>query len=230
MSSINNYGQLLPDGGQLYAETNPEQFIVEPWNAVSSLIIALPAIYWAYRLRGSYLLFGFLTWCIPLLLLNGIGSAMFHAFRSSSFFLRLDVIPAIVLTISVSVYFWMKILPKWWQMFFIFLPTFYLRYMLYGQFSPHKAINITYIITGTLLFLPILKFLYDSNFKNAKIIILALFSLLLALLFREMDAWHIPNFPMGTHFMWHLMSGIGGFLLASYLYRVRLEEIRALYP
>jgi len=55
------------DGGPLYAETDMTHFIAEPWNAISSLAIALPSVYWAFKLKWNIKQFGFIYFLIPLL-------------------------------------------------------------------------------------------------------------------------------------------------------------------
>ncbi len=47
------YHAVLPDGGPLYTETDTSHFIVEPWNALSSLLFLVPAIFWAYKLKRA---------------------------------------------------------------------------------------------------------------------------------------------------------------------------------
>ena len=65
---------ILPrDGGQLYKETDFSRPIVEPWNAVSSLAILLPAVYWAFKIRNNYRKYPFLALCLPLLFMGGLG-------------------------------------------------------------------------------------------------------------------------------------------------------------
>ena len=83
---------MLPtDGGPIYAETDLTAFISEPWNAISSLAIVLPAIYWAFKLKWNVKQFPFLYYLMPLLFLGGTGSLLFHEFRSSPFLLWMDV-------------------------------------------------------------------------------------------------------------------------------------------
>ncbi|MEO1049875.1 MAG: hypothetical protein AAFX87_04600 [Bacteroidota bacterium] len=216
----------MPDGGPIYTEHNAEHLIVEPWNAISSLIIALPAIYWAIRLWGRYKEFPFLVYCLPLLFLNGIGSTLFHAFRVSKFFLMMDMLPPIILTISVSIYFWLKVLKRWWFSFIAIPPFILMRFWVFDNFPSHTAINLTYAITGLMIFLPMLVFLYQTQFERWRTLVLSIFYLTLALLFREIDAREFVSFlPMGTHFLWHGFSGVAGFLLARYLYDVRVSEL-----
>ncbi len=96
------------DGGPIYAETDLSVLFTEPWNALSSLAILLPAVYWAVRLRGDYRTYSFIFYCIPLLFLGGLGSTLFHAFRVSKWLLLMDVLPTATLTLSVSFIFGTK--------------------------------------------------------------------------------------------------------------------------
>ncbi len=224
-TEIEKYTRILGDGGPVYTETHPGHLFVEPWNAISSLAIAIPAIYWAFKIRKNYADYPFLTFCLPFLLFNGLGSFFFHAFRDSHFFLYMDVVPAAILTLSVSVYLWLKILRRWWQILFVVMPAFYLRFVVWEYFDPHTAVNLSYAITGILIFLPLVKYLWETAFVDWKIILLSVLSLSLALFFREMDAWRHHLFPMGTHFLWHILSGVGGYFLALYLFRLRKREI-----
>ncbi|MEO1655950.1 MAG: hypothetical protein AAFU64_20580, partial [Bacteroidota bacterium] len=93
---------VLPDGGPIYAETNLQHMFVEPWNAISSLSFFIPVFYWAGTLIKKYRSYPFLSFCIPLMALGGLGSTLYHAFRNSYFLLLLDVMPILLLTLAVS--------------------------------------------------------------------------------------------------------------------------------
>lgn len=218
-------GVYLKDGGHFYQETNLDNFIVEPWNAVSSLAIALPAIYWGFKTFKDYRIFKFLWFCIPLMFLNGLGSTLYHAFRSSVFFLWLDMFPAAILTLGVSLYFWNKVLRNAWLVLGIFLPAFLSRYVGYEFFSYAVATNVSYAIGGILLFLPILIFMRRHHYHYATEIMISMLSLIVALIFRTIDRMEIVPLSMGTHFLWHVFSGIGGYYLALYLYKIKRDEL-----
>ena len=111
------YNHSLSDGGPIYTETNPDHWIVEPWNAISSLMIVIPAIIWLFKIRGQFKDYRFLIFAIPLMVLGGTGSTLFHAFRVSQFFLFMDVLPTAILTLSLSIYFWVKVFKRWWYVF-----------------------------------------------------------------------------------------------------------------
>ena len=85
------------DGGPIYVETDLSHFIAETWNALSSLAILLPAVYWGFKLPGNIKKYYFIYYCIPLLFLGGLGSMLFHAFRTSGWLLIMDVFPTVIL-------------------------------------------------------------------------------------------------------------------------------------
>ena len=213
------------DGGPIYAETDLTALISEPWNAISSLAIIFPALYWAFKLQWQYKTYPFIFFCVPLLIMGGLGSTFYHAFRTSEFLLWLDVLPTAVLTFSVGVYFWLKILPKWWHTISIVVPFTILRYAIFDYFPGHFATNLSYFISGVIIFLPVVIYLLISKFTKWQYIIASIFFLGLSLYFREADMRFTDGFPMGSHFLWHLFSGVGAYYLAKYLHFIRESEL-----
>ncbi len=217
------YNHRLPDGGPVYAETNPELFIVEPWNAISSIFMMLPAIIWAVRLYPNYREFLFLTLLLPLGFLGGLGSTLFHAFREHMIFLILDVAPSAILTLSLTIYLWLKVLKRWWYIFIIVILSFGFRFVIFASDIPdHTAINLSYGFTGTIIGLPLLIILFKSSFYRFMDVTLSIVFFVLALLFRELDAYPEVSFlHMGTHFLWHLLSAVGSYFVFSYIYYLK---------
>ncbi len=218
------YNQRLSDGGPVYTETDLDHLIVEPWNAISSLLIVVPAIYWLFRIRKEIPNYKFLVYCIPLMILGGTGSTLFHAFRASRFFLFMDVLPTAILTFSLMIYFWLKVLKRWWYIFFVVLFSVGIRFLFFGNLPDFMAINVSYAITGVLIGLPLVIILVKTNFFKLKSVALAILFFILAILFRELDAQDIKYLPMGTHFLWHALSGAGTYYILSYLYFYRKHE------
>ncbi|MGB3466968.1 MAG: hypothetical protein WBA74_16935 [Cyclobacteriaceae bacterium] len=218
------------DGGPIYKETlTPDNHLfIEPWNAISSIAIIIPAIYWAFRLSRypvkDYL---FMWYCIPLLILGGTGSTLYHGFRNSSFLLYLDVLPTAVLTLSIGIFFWLRYMKNWLMVAGIFVLSFALRFLGYEVLPLHTATNLSYFITGTLIFLPILLYLERRNWLGLRWIVLSVVFLIIALVFREIDKRGLFNLPMGTHFLWHLFSGVGAYYLARFLFKLRIKELEA---
>jgi hypothetical protein len=220
------YYTTLPDGGPFYTETNTGHAIVEPWNALSSLAIVIPAVYWAIRIRKNIRDNLFIAFCIPLLALGGIGSTLFHAFRTSRFLLIMDWLPIVILSFAVSLYLWQKVTKRWWLTALIAVTGILIRYFLFrsATFSHHTAINIGYVISGAMIFIPALLVQARTGWFKAGILALSLALFGLALFFREADASGMFGLPMGTHFLWHIASGAGTLFLASYLYHISRQR------
>ncbi len=212
--------QQLPDGAPPYRETNLSFFIVEPWNAISSLTFLIPVIYWFYKLRGRYKEYLFISFAMPLLLLGGLGSTLFHAFRNSRYLLMMDVLPILVLTLCLSIYFWYHLVHKW-EYTLVIISSFFLGNLLTWYYIPSPySTNISYFIRGVMMFLPCTLLLYKTNFYGAFHIITAITLFILALVFRQLDSEiAFYGLPMGTHWLWHISTAVGAGFLAEYLFR-----------
>lgn len=211
------FNQQMDDGGPVYMETNPGDYILEPWNALSSLLMLVPAIYWIFRMRkeGHQPLVMWIV--ISLIIVGGVGSALFHAFRASYIFLIMDVLPTALLTISLAVYFWYKVLRRWGYVLVIFLPLFSLRFLLWKNLPEHTAINVSYAITGFSIGLPLIIHLTKTEFKGGYLVAGTIVSFIVALLFREIDRIPFSFLPMGTHFLWHSFAALGAYFMLWYL-------------
>ena len=214
-----------PDGGPIYAETDLSLVFSEPWNAISSLALVMPALYWATKLKWNFRDYPFIFWCIPLLCLGGTGSTFYHAFRISPWLLWLDVLPTLILTISVGIYFWFKLIPTKWVSSTIVLVLTSMRFMVHSFYDGSFATNLSYFISGVMIFLPIIFYVWQSNFKDALTIFLSVGFLSISLWFRQIDLQVVEILPMGSHFLWHLFSGFGAYFLAKYLYLLRYREL-----
>lgn len=216
----------ITDGGPWYAETHiTDSLIVEPWNAISSLAIAAPAIYFLWKIRKNPKQYGFLLAAIPFLFLNGIGSTLFHGLRTSRIFLLMDFMPALILTLMITVYFWSRVLPKWWMSFAVLTPVFLLRFGVIDLIPGQGGMNTSYMISGIAFLLPVFLILRKNQFKKTLNIIAAAICFVLAIYFRQADKEFTEVVAFGTHFLWHIFSGIGAFLLADYLYFIRNREL-----
>ena len=222
--------EILLDGGATYAETNFDYWIVEPWNAISSLSFLIPVFYWLRKLKGKYTEYPFLSYCMPLLFLGGVGSTLFHAFRASPFFLLLDVLPILMLTASLSIFFWVKILPKWWYIFFLIAPYFLIQHFILNYIPLPYSINLAYLLRGFTMFLPAFLWIQSLNFKFVEFLGLAILYFVLALCFRYFDNFFAQWMYMGSHWLWHISTSIGSFYLAEFLYRIeKMQKVHRIY-
>jgi hypothetical protein len=219
------FDQTLQDGGPMYFETNPDHFIVEPWNAVSSLFIVIPAIIWLIRIQKNYKKHAFIVYCIVLMIMGGTGSTIYHALRASKFFLVMDVLPTAVLSLSLGIYFWLKLIKNWWLVILLLIVSIVPRFLIFRNLPSHTAINIYYVFTGVFIGLPLILILFKTSSSSFRLVALTIALFTLALIFRETDTYPIALLPMGTHFLWHVFSGFGAYFILDYLYAFRKREL-----
>ena len=210
----------VPDHGPVYRETTDlSLFIVEPWNAWSSLTFLVPVFIFLWQLRGKHNQYAFIVWfCCPLLVLGGLGSTFFHAFRTSTLLLLMDAIPIIILVIGISIWMWLKVLPKKIQLLWVLLIFFGLTFLSMQFLSGQDRISAGYFFRGWMLLLPCYLFLRQTKFKNSGRLFTAIAFFCLALLFRFLDEKiEIAFMPWGTHWLWHVSTAFGAFFLGEYL-------------
>jgi len=222
---------ILPDGGPVYYETpvhHEDLLFVEPWNALSSLTYLFPVVYWFIKLKGYHKQFKFLLACLPLMALGGIGSTLFHGLRSSSLLLYMDFVPIIILLAMLTYYFLYQLIENHKSVTILLLLIISLRLAVSTYFPSHTGINISYFIGGVSLFLPALLLLRRTNYLGFTSLIAAVIFFSLALFFRETDRWDNQPLAMGTHFLWHISSAVGGFFLGKYLFTYQFFRLRVL--
>ena len=217
-------GRLLTDMGPVYYETDLEHLdhlIVEPFNAYSSLAMAIAAVLiWVVLLRKDFKNQPFLAFVFtPLLFIGGIGSTLFHANRSSQLFLLMDWLPILFLTVILSLHYWYKLVPR---VGFIVVMTFLIiaARILPSLFLEGSAvINVSYFMSGVLILVPMAVFLYQNKFKYGKYVFYSIMILLMALAMRYLDDFDKLILPMGTHWLWHVLSAFGAWFLGLFIYK-----------
>ncbi|HTF82295.1 MAG TPA: hypothetical protein VL947_11230 [Cytophagales bacterium] len=222
----------LRDYGPVYAETDLDHLVVEPWNGISSLAFLIPAFYWLWKFRTTYRQRTFYVYCALLLIVGGLGSTIYHLFRYYPFFIFMDFVPILILTFSVAVYLWNMLFKNPYKVGIITIVVFIIRYVTHNlDLDTHTVINIDYFFTGTFFFLPALLLLISHKFHGFSLFALSLLFLLLALLCRVIDLRvTFAVLPMGTHFLWHIFCAIGAFYLGQFIikftdYMISLKEI-----
>ncbi|NOX86393.1 MAG: hypothetical protein GXO86_10600, partial [Chlorobi bacterium] len=218
---LGSHNNILPDLGPVYHETHLNRLIVEPFNAVSSLTMSLAALLiWLLLIRKDYKSYPFLAFVyVPLIFIGGLGSTFYHAFRASSFFLYMDVMPVLLLSILLSLFYWYKIYPNKFFIFIMAVLIILARGLPMIFFKGSAAINISYLLSGMLIIIPLAIFMFRTQFANWQEIAMSIGALLLALFFRYIDDFDYLNLSMGTHWLWHVFSGVGVWFLGVYIYR-----------
>lgn len=201
--------------GPQYCET-PEEitgiFPVEPANAISSGVIVLFGIAaLVLTIRRAPRAIELYVLCV-LLMVNGVGSILWHGLRER-WALALDVTPALIFLLLMAI-IWARRVAPWWQVgaagVAYFAVTFALRQVDLGIRLPGRwaAMAIPIVITASWL----IARSYAISRTAAVTGGLALVSALAALTFRTIDNAACETVPMGTHFLWHIFLSAAAFL------------------
>lgn len=201
----------MPPIGPTYCETPLAAFSfpAEPVNFFSNAVIialGLVALWFAYR-KGSERD----VWVLALLLTaTGIGSALWHGFRTP-LSLTLDVVPGL-LFLLLFVYVWAR------RVWGVYGASAYLAAFFAGTFTlswltqlimpfrgPPVGVVLAAIVGAGYL-------IYRTRDRVLILGILTLASALLAYTFRSIDLYTCSVIPFGTHFLWHVFLSAGAFL------------------
>jgi len=215
------------DSGPIYLETMEGRFPVEPFNTFSNLIFLLLILYWGFKVYKNPRKHLFLAWVLPIIGISYIGGTIYHATRSHEFWLRLDWMPITLLCAAVVVYFVFKLVQSWWQRLLfvtlLFGASFLLRIL---PLPSGLRISLGYIITASTILIPLVWYLINTVGKNVIYVIVAFLLFGAAIFFRSIDL-HQNFFPMGTHWLWHLLGGISVHFLIVYIFKDNLLNLSA---
>ena len=217
--SLKQGGRLLTDNGPLYTETDFSRFVVEPWNTVTAALFLLIVVYWVmgdHSLRGK----PFLQWAIIILTIGGVGGTVYHAFRTSEFFLVMDWLPIVVLCMMACVYFFVKILPRWWYVIPIMGGLMGVQAVMRASLPVHTSITLGYAMMGGTILLPLGWYLVRTRFAHGQYVLFALGAFAVALFFRNADLQQPPLLPMGTHWLWHTFGAVACHLMLTFIWKV----------
>lgn len=210
--------QLPPDGGMRYTETNMAQLFPEPLNAITALFFLLIALFWTFKIKGNFKTHPFLTYCLILLYIGGIGGTVYHSLRQWSVFIMMDWMPIMLLCVSAGIYFLAQS-TRWYYAVVMVLGyaglQFALRDLLTAE-NAHLFINVNYAMMALLVLVPVLIHLIYTQWKAGKWVGFALLSFAFALTFRIADKWEWVS--VGTHFLWHSFGAIATYCMFNYIY------------
>lgn len=210
--------ETLADGGPRYFETDFSLPIVEPFNMASAALFLIIVAYWAYQLRGRFSRHVFLTVATPILAIGGIGGTIYHGFRTAEFFLVMDWLPILILSLMACFFFTHLATKKRWAGAALIVFVFVTHEAIHAILRPSIANNLAYTLLALTILVPLLAVVFKSNGKHAKWVVIAMLSFCFALGFRMADpfGW----LPMGTHFLWHLFGAFACHAMFVYIFKL----------
>lgn len=199
-----------------YCERTSAAFFSEPVNFLSNfafLLAAFLAYRYARKLHGG--VSKTLIWLCAWLFLVGIGSALFHSF-ATKWALLADVIPIQVFILSFFGFWLAFVLRLSLPLSLLGMCALYALTEYLSEALSRLPLNGSEGYFGTLLALYLLA-LHQRLAKADSSLLLAAILLTLSLVARTIDAQICPQFPLGTHFLWHLLNaGVCYLAIISY--------------
>lgn len=218
-------GQIPPDGGMLYSETNMEHFFPEPLNAITSCLFLVIAVYWTANLWGRWSRHRFLSLALVLLYTGGIGGTIYHGLRQWRFFIMMDWMPIMLLCVAAGIYFTAK-LTRWYYaailvMLYVVFQMVARNIMIQGG-DLQLFINVNYAVLAGMVLLPVFAFLIRTGFFKGYWVGAALLAFMAALTFRIADSW--GWLAHGTHFLWHIFGSVAAHCMFNYIYLINENQ------
>lgn len=207
----------------LYCERLGPGFWAEPVNALTNLAFFVSAWSIWTLTRKLGLLNPSTILLISLTAVIGIGSGVFHTF-ATGWARVLDVVPILVFQLT---YLWLYLrdIVIMRSTYAIALVMLYVTAALFGRQFPQ-------VLNGSLTYMPALLLLIMIGIYHLKhqslerILVLAAAGVFLAsLFFRSIDNRICDTFPIGTHFLWHLLNSLILYLLGrAYLFNLHVSK------
>jgi len=187
-------------------------FPVEPANAISSGVIVLFGIVALILvIQRSPRAIELYAAC-ALLMLNGLGSILWHGLRTR-WALTFDVVPAVVFVLLVAL-IWARRVGPWWQVAVIggtlVAAPLAVQFLGLGSRFPLRFGVVTFVIVALAVWLIVRS--YRISRTAALTGAAAVLSALAALTFRSIDSIACESIGLGTHFLWHMFLSGGAFL------------------
>jgi hypothetical protein len=190
----------------LYCERLAPGFWAEPVNALTNFSF-LVAAFSAWRLAAARRVLSTETWALILLIAAiGIGSLLFHTF-ATGWAMTADVIPILLFQV-VFVWVYGGRVIGWGIPGRLLSVALLLAGVAVGARYPEP-------FNGSLGYAPTLLVLFGLGThhllnapKERSLLLLATGVLALSLTFRSIDLAVCDDWPLGTHFFWHLLNGL----------------------
>jgi hypothetical protein len=190
----------------IYCERLAPGLLAEPVNAVTNLAFFI-AGYAAWRLaRQTRTLTPAVAVLIMLVIAIGTGSLLFHTFATRWAMLA-DVVPILLFQ---GVFLWVyaaRVIGLGIAGRVLVVASWLAGGALFAQWPDQLNGSLAY---APALIALVLLGLYHTRIATSGrwLLLQAAAVLLLSLTFRTIDIGLCPSFPLGTHFLWHLLNGV----------------------
>ena len=207
----------------IYCERLDASFWAEPVNALTNIAFLLAAWSVWQRARQLKVLSFEVRLLIVLMASIGIGSGIFHTF-ATGWARFIDVLPILLFQMTY-LFVYLHRLIKIQIGFITGILALYLIVVIIARQFPH-------ILNGSLIYAPVLLVLLllgihylASQRKEPYLLLVAVGVFMLSITCRTFDMTICPYFPLGIHFMWHILNSLALYLLMrGYLANIPIQQ------
>ncbi len=199
----------------LYCERSAPGLFEEPLNLLSNLAFFVAAYLIARKLvRANHR--ATLLWLLPLgIMLTGIGSMAFHLF-ASSLTQKLDVGAILLFQLSALWIYWRRVL-MFGAFASVLVLVLFLGLVVLGLMFNDRLLGSAIYVPSLLLLAGISAANRCGRLSSPGLMDVALLGFALAVVMRSLDSFACGVVPVGTHFMWHLLSAMVAFFISQWL-------------
>lgn len=200
----------------IYCERTSPEFWAEPVNALTNLsfiLAGLVGLYWIRKFKSQSSFSASMKWAQFLswnAIVIGIGSFLFHTHATRAAQLA-DVLPITIFMVAFLC-FALRELLKWKTPALVLgVVGFLLAGSLAGYVERHfelTFLNGSSAYLHALLFLAVVgHFIRDTHWPEARLFLVAMAIFSISLVLRSLDIAICESWPLGTHFLWHVLNG-----------------------
>jgi len=179
----------------------------EPLNAITNLAFIVAAIFAARQLWRLPMLAYLDVWLLTLVVFSiGVGSGLWHLYATHATLLA-DVIPIAIFMHVFLICALRRLLHLGWLSTLLGLGVFIGLGMIAEQHLPPEFLNGSVMYLPSILALAAMTLALRLNQHPAAWgFLVALLVFLASITFRTFDRMICDAFPLGTHFLWHLLN------------------------
>ena len=202
----------------VYAETNLQNFPVEPISALSNILFLFILIYWTWKTKCKIKLYPLIVISIPLMLLSSIFDTMFHLVRNDVIWHQLNLLCCVYAVMTASVYLWRRVTGKWLYTFFLSLgiPILFQIFIAYTRPIDKLSLNVVFVVMALCIFIPAMIYCIRNKTQFIFSLIISSSCFLLGIYCRILDEKFIGKSSTGTLFLWHIFCALSIFYFLKF--------------
>ena len=209
-----------------YCESATNFWLHEPLNAITNLAFIIGAYYLFKLIKKEKLSMPLGLILLSLMIILGLGSLAWHSYRSLPTLL-LDEIPIYIFIIFAG-YYLTQTLTRSHKITLMILASISAAYYLIFAYIPGINISngVLKYIFALLIFLVLSTFIV-KKFGSGYNFILSFSIFAVAIIFRIIDLFVCSNFPIGTHFVWHILVAMVMYLVSITILRLHNKQSKS---